>query len=646
MCGIAGLVGKFDRERGESGVAAMIAALAQRGPDGEGIEIWSHAILGHRRLAIFDLSELGHQPMLSPDRRRGVVFNGAIYNFRPLRAELEARGYGFISETDTEVLLHGYDAWGIDELVQKLRGMFAFGLWDESVQKLFLVRDRLGVKPLVYVAKNGVLAFASTIRALKTAGFVGEIDDRAVAEYLEFGYVTDDRTIYRSAAKLPAASILEWSNGTAQVRQYWQPPKVGDLAPAPSFEEAVEETERLFLQAVERRLQADVPVGALLSGGIDSSLVCWAIAKLGADITAFTVSTPGDPWDESSDASATAAQLGIHHKVLPLSPDETCDLSDLTEAYAEPFACASALGMLSVSKAVRREATVLLTGDGGDDVFLGYPEHRNLWLAQKLATKLPGPVAELWLQLRESFPRRGVLKRAGSLFDYSSGGLGAVACAHDGLPMYRKNNLLGSRLEDAAVDQRNIEWSRESALNLLREFLVYDRKTRFVGEYMTKVDGSTMFHALEARSPFLDQDLWEFAATLPFVLRLRGNTLKAVLRELARRRLGERVASSRKRGFGIPVQRWLTGRWRGLMTDLMHDSALEREGWIRSDKVLLQLERAAHSGWAPNQLWYVLVLELWLRSEKKRGIRGTDGRVSGSGRTYSPQLATTSPRSQ
>ena len=625
MCGIAGLAGKFEREHGALAVSTMVAALARRGPDGEGLEAWSHALLGHRRLAIFDLSELGRQPMLSPDGKIGVVFNGAIYNFLALRGELEKQGYQFISQTDTEVLLHGYHAWGLDALVKRLRGMFAFALWDEVNQKLFLVRDRLGVKPLVYSINNGCLAFASTPRALCEAGLVGEIDKQAVAEYLEFGYVTDDSAIYRGANKVPAASILEWSNGAARIREYWQPPQLSETNL--TFEEAVEETERLFLQAVERRLQADVPVGALLSGGIDSSLVCWAIAKLGSDITAFTVATPGDPWDESQDAIATARHLKIKHEILPLTPEDTCDPTQLTEAYAEPFACASALGMLNVSQAVKRKATVLLTGDGGDDVFLGYPEHRNFWLAQRFANLLPNQVAKLWLRQRDHLPRRGPLKRAGSFFDYSAGGLGAVANVHDGLPFYREHGILGERLTEANVSQRELRWSHESARSLLPDFLTYDRKTRFVGEYMTKVDGATMFYGLEARAPFLDQDLWEFAAALPFELRMRQNTLKAILRELARRRIGERVASGRKRGFGVPVQRWLTSRWHQKMVDLMSDSQLERKGWIRAAPVIKQLNDAASRNWAPNQLWYLLVLELWVRREQKVSVAEFPGSV-------------------
>jgi asparagine synthase (glutamine-hydrolysing) len=259
----------------EKDVRAMTDALARRGPDAEGIESWDGATLGHRRLSIFDLSDAGRQPMLSPDGRVGVVFNGAIYNFPELRRELEGRGHVFRTRTDTEVLIHGYRAWGIDALLPRLRGMFAIGLWDAAARTLYLVRDRLGVKPLLYTVRDGRLAFASTARALRQAGAASEIDPGAVAEYLEFGYVTDDRSIYRGVAKVPAATVLEWRDGRMRMRTYWQPPAHMDFAG--TFDDAVAETRRLLLQAVERRLQADVPVGALLSGGIDSSLVCWAM---------------------------------------------------------------------------------------------------------------------------------------------------------------------------------------------------------------------------------------------------------------------------------------------------------------------------------------------------------------------------------
>ena len=592
----------------------MLSTLARRGPDGEGVEVWDGAVLGHRRLAIFDLSDAGYQPMKSPDSSIGIVFNGAIYNFRELRVELEAEGYRFKSHTDTEVLVHGYHAWGLEKLLDKARGMFALALWDDRRRTLFLVRDRLGVKPLVYACRNGQIAFASTIRALRAAGFVEEIDDLALAEYLEFGYVTDQRSIYRGAHKVAAASIVEWSDGKLQTREYWRPPVPSTKQP--SFAEALEETERLFVSAVEKRLFADVPVGALLSGGIDSSLVCWAIKHLGGDVTAFTVGTPGDTADETADATDTANRLGIRHQVLELTGATEPNLDEMVSAYAEPFACASALGMLRVSKAVKGSATVLLTGDGGDDVFLGYPEHRHLLLAQKVARSLPGFAASAWRSNQEKFPRIGSLKRLGSFLNYSTGGLAAVACAHDGLPSYTQHGMLGERLNGVSLSQREMEWSHNSGRNVLAEFLEYDRGGRFVGEYMTKVDGATMFHALEARAPFLDQDLWEFASSLSFELRLQGGRLKSLLRALAAQKLGERLARGRKRGFTIPVQRWLVGRWQPAVTELLQTSIADREGWINSRAVLNRLSAAAQEGRAPNQLWYIFVLESWLRHEE------------------------------
>src|SRR5215216_446417 len=618
MCGIAGLAGATDRDGARWRVGQMLSTLARRGPDGEGLEIWDRAVLGHRRLAIFDLSDAGYQPMKSPDSSIGIVFNGAIYNFRELRVELESEGYRFQSHTDTEVLVHGYDAWGLEKLLDKTRGMFAFALWDDRRRTLFLVRDRLGVKPLVYACRNGQIAFASTIRALRASGFVDEIDDVAVAEYLEFGYVTDQRSIYRGAQKVAAASIVEWSGGKLQTREYWRPP--APSAKQPSFAEALEETERLFVRAVEKRLFADVPIGALLSGGVDSSLVCWAIEHLGGDVTAFTVGTPGDTADETADATETARRLGIRHQVLELTGATEPNIDELVSAYAEPFACASALGMLRVSKAVKGSATVLLTGDGGDDVFLGYPEHRHLFLAQKVARSLPGFAASAWRSNQEKFPRTGSLKRLSSFLNYSTGGLGAVAGAHDGLPSYTQHGMLGERLNGVCLSQREIEWSHDSGRNVLAEFLEYDRGGRFVGEYMTKVDGATMFHALEARSPFLDQDLWEFASSLSFELRLHGGRLKSLLRALAAQKLGERVSRGRKRGFTIPVNRWLVGRWQQPITELLQTSIADRQGWINSRAVLDRLTAAAYECWAPNQLWYIFVLESWLRHEQNLSV--------------------------
>jgi asparagine synthase (glutamine-hydrolysing) len=500
------------------------------------------------------------------------------------------------------------------KLVERLRGMFAFALWDDRLKKLFLVRDRLGVKPLVYALRDGRLAFASSVRALRAAGLAGVIDPQAMAEYLEFGYVTEERTIYQGVAKVPQAAILEFSGGQLREHKYWSPPEVNAAHP-PSFEEAVEETERLFVQAVKRRLFADVPVGSLLSGGVDSSLVCWAIARLGGDITAFTVGTPGDPWDETPDAVETARELGIQHRVLAAGGEDESAVGEMVSAYGEPFACASALGMLQLARAMKNSVTVMLTGDGGDDVFLGYPEHLYLWTAQRLAQRVPAPAAPLWQAARGVIPKVGVLRRGVHFLDYSTGGLGALTSGREGLPEYSTDGLLGERLQGAAIGARQIPWSLGAARRVLTDFLAFDYETRFVGEYLTKVDGASMHYALEARSPFLDQDLWEFAATLPYTVRLRGRALKAVLRELARRRIGPRVAGGKKRGFGIPVQRWIAGRWSGAVEQQFRDSVLVKEGWLDGEAVLRLARQSKRVGRAPNRLWYLFVLETWMKQQ-------------------------------
>ena len=613
MCGIAGVVGDLDSLQATQLVRKMTDSLARRGPDSEGLASWGGAVLGHRRLAIFDLSEAGNQPMRSDDGRLGVVFNGSIYNYRSLRQELIDRGYQFHSHTDTEVLLNGYKEWGIDSLVSRLRGMFAFALWDDAMRKLYLVRDRLGVKPLVFVKLKRGIAFASTVRALRAAGLVGELDSASVTEFLQYGFVSDQRSIYQGAEKVPAATIMEWSaHGTRQT-QYWSI-SIAEGSPLP-FRKAVEETERLFLESVALRLHADVPVGALLSGGIDSSLVCWAIKTLGGNIKAYTVGTPGDPWDETASAIATAKTLGIDHQMVPMSALDQIEIEELVTAYAEPFASASALGMLRVSRAVASEAKVLLTGDGGDDVFLGYPRYRHLWLAGHLSRCLPCTVKNYWEAVRGHFPRFGPLRRGAALLDYATDHLDSFLNNGHELASTANDTLWGERLRDSVLDTR--QSIRVQADEALAWLLQQELKTWFVGEYLTKVDGATMHYAIEARSPFLDHVLWEFASTLPFGVRLHQGQLKAILRHLARTKIGITTALRRKRGFGIPVQRWLVGRWRPAFEASLRDSMLDHEGWIRADVVLKELSVAAQCGVAPALMWYLFVLESWMKHERQ-----------------------------
>jgi asparagine synthase (glutamine-hydrolysing) len=607
MCGIAGFLGA-EAEAAKAAVARMTGTLERRGPDSGGVAEWPGAVLGHRRLAILDLSPAGHQPMLSDDGQVGVSFNGCIYNFVELRRELESGGERFRSNCDTEVLVRGYRAWGIDELVRRLHGMFAFAIWDAPRQRLTLVRDRLGVKPLVYAVRGREFGFASTIGALRAAGFGGAVDPVAVLDYLEFGFVTEARCIHQGISKLPPATILEWTGGQLTQRQYWQVPT--DTL-AISFEDAVAESERLLVEAVRLRLISDVPLGVLLSGGIDSGLVCWALRELNAKITAFTVRAGDDPDDESVAAASTAKRLGIAHEIVTM-PRSSGAVDDLVAAFSEPFACQSAQAMLWVSKAVKARAKVLITGDGGDDVFLGYPLFRNAWAAEKLARCLPDAAAAGWRRIRGALPDRGPGRRLRSLLDCATGGLGAYARLHNGLPYYGRAGLLGAQLDGLEQPQRTIPNSSASARRLLADVFAYHRGMHFTGEFMPKVDGATMYYSIEARAPFLDQGLWEFAARLPVDIRLRRGELKAPLREIARRRIGADVASRKKQGFTVPVERWLATRWSGMLGPLRGETRLEREGWVRPGTLDRAVADGIARGWVPEQIWRLLVLEHWL----------------------------------
>ncbi|MBV8845139.1 MAG: asparagine synthase (glutamine-hydrolyzing), partial [Bryobacterales bacterium] len=610
MCGIAGFVSSRRDAGLLDATRAMTDALARRGPDSEGLEEWPGAALGHRRLSILDLSAAGNQPMLSEDRETAVVFNGCIYNFQELRRELESAGRKFFSRCDTEVLLNGYQQWGIDEMVRRLRGMFAFGIWDNRRRRLTLVRDRLGVKPLVYWRAESSLAFASTIGALRAAGLCGGIDRESVMDFLKFGFVTAERSIYCGIHKLPPATILEWENGRVSERLYWTLPQAGSSA-SMSFDAAIEETESRLLEAVRVRLVADVNVAALLSGGIDSALVCWALKRLNANIHAFTVGAPGDPSDETAAARHTACVLGIPHDVIHIPAHRPPPLEELNTAFGEPFACQSALGMLAVTRAVAPHAKVLLTGDGGDDVFLGYPFFRNARIAEQVARYIPPVLVPVCSRIGASEYKSIPLRRLRTLLNCSTQGLAGFVGAQDRAAYYAP--LLGDRLLHSNR-RRHIQPSLASARNLQAEVFAYHLRHHFTGEFMVKVDGASMHNGLEARAPFLDHQLWEFAAPLPFSTRLPGLRLKAILREICKRRVGAAIANRPKAGFTVPVERWLAERWTNDLAALRGETRLVREGWIRPGMLDIAFGQASRQNRVPVQLWYLLVLEHWLQA--------------------------------
>lgn len=606
MCGIAGRASIDSIPPDEGITAAMSTALSRRGPDGSGEFRWENASLAHRRLAILDLSDRGRQPMVDSTGQIGLVFNGAIYNFRELRAELEGLGYRFSSTSDTEVLLHGYHAWGIRRLARRVSGMFAFGIWDDRSRELFLVRDRLGVKPLLFADDGRQISFASTADALQHAGLAGDLDPQSVADFLEWGVVPDQGSIFAGVQKLPPATIARWHDGHFSQEEYWQLPQIHRRSNGPDFVEAVDHTESLLKAAVSRRLQADVPIGALLSGGIDSALVCWALREAGADVETYTFSSPGAPEDETQDALRTAAELGIQLQVLEVGPG-TSALSELVGAYGEPFACGSALGMLSLSAAARSSATVLLTGDGGDDVFLGYPHHRFLWYAQRLGTAIPRGAAAMLPPFRG--PATGRARRIANFGAYATYGLGALLQVRRSFRFLADQGALGDRLRSLSPTSYAIPTVGGAGASVLDDYLAWARRNQFVSEYLVKVDGATMHHGLEARSPFLDHELWEFAASLPYNVRLHRGRLKSVLREIAARRISKRVAAGRKRGFEVPISRLLKGPWREEAHAALASPLLEEGGWLDTNALRKWI---SGSDPVPLPVWYAVVLALWL----------------------------------
>ncbi len=614
MCGIAGVIGFEPKQTPCKEIRAMLSSLSRRGPDDEGRHAWETALFAHRRLAIIDLSQAGHQPMLSDDAEVGLVFNGCVYNFEELRRELESEGQVFRSHCDTEVILRGYLAWGGEKMVKRLRGMFAFAIWDNRSRKFLMARDRLGVKPLCYAVDGKKLAFASTPAALHAAGFGGEVSSDAVLEFLEFGFVTEEHCIYEGIRKVAPATFVEWEDGKLKTTVYWKDQVAGDSGM--SFEDALAHAECELLEAVQLRLCADVPISALLSGGIDSTLVCWALAKLGANVRSFTVSLPGEPEDEALQAGITASKIGIPHEkiTIPEMGDNSVDVA--VAAFSEPFSAYSTLAMLELSQAIKAYATVMITGDGGDEAFLGYPVHRHAFMAQKIANRLPGATPGLWNLIRPAVDRIGPFRRPKHFLDYATGGLGAITRVHDGLPFYTSRGLLGPRLEAGGIRHRTITPSLASARQLLPEVLEYNRNTEFVGEFLTKVDGTTMYYAMEARSPFLDHKLWEFASSIDFAVRLKDGRLKSILRELVSRHVGPEVANRPKQGFHLPIEKWLVTRWRGKVDELLEESSVSKQGWIRRKALAPVIQQAMEGGRANIHLWRMVLLNTWLKRQE------------------------------
>lgn len=597
----------------------MSSCLRHRGPDDSGIWLGTFPLrerrfsieLGHRRLAIIDPSPAGHQPMRSRDGKAVACTNGEIYNFRELRTELESEGVAFSTQSDTEVLVEGFRTWDL-KILDRLHGMFAFALWDDPARRLLLVRDRVGIKPLFYAQIGDRLVFASELQALRRMNdFPNEIDRQALSHFLAYGYVAGPRTIYRAARRLMPGEYLEWRQGEVKVAPYWSLPETSISRDSGAGRDwVVDELESLLRESVRERLVSDVPLGAFLSGGVDSSAVVSMMTEVSSSpVQTFTVGFDQPDFDESTTARQVARHLGTDHHEIRISNHQAIDLArELPLLFDEPFADASALPTILVSRFAREQVKVVLSGDGGDELFGGYSRYRRIARFEQIA-RIPGwirgPLALIGSRLAPR-PKRGriLLLGAPSTTDFAE----TITSRFD------ERTLLACT---AATPRAGREiFRRQFALaghrSAARRAMIADVSTYLVDDILTKLDRASMSIALEARVPLLDHRLVSFALSLPLEALWDGRSSKVPLRKLAARRVPARLLDRPKSGFGFPLEGLLSkelDRW----TDHYLDSSrLQEEGLLEPGAVsrLLALtdrsDRVAIRG-----LWNLLCFERW-----------------------------------
>ncbi|MBV9542801.1 MAG: asparagine synthase (glutamine-hydrolyzing) [Chloroflexi bacterium] len=622
MCGISGVAGSLAYDWAH--LQRMNAALVHRGPDGEGSH-WDDGVgLAMRRLAIIDV-EGGDQPIYNEDGTVCVVYNGEIYNFLELRPELEARGHRFSTRSDTEVIVHAYEEFG-PACVERLWGMFALALWDSRKQLLLLARDRLGKKPLAYyVNHTGGIAFASELNALLQHPDVPrEVDPRAIDDYLTYLYVPAPTTAYRDVKKLPPAHRLVWQHGRVTVEPYWQV-RFGEKVNL-SDDEALEQFGSLFRDSVRRRLIADVPLGAFLSGGMDSSSVVAEMAELSAGpVKTFSIGFGERDFDELAYARQVAERFGTEHHELVVEPRALEVLPTLVEHYGEPYADSSAVPSYYVSQLTRKHVTVALNGDGGDELLAGYERHWAARIAARYDT-VPrfvrhGLIRPLIPLLPEPRQRRAFLRRAKRFL--AAAHLPVLARYLHWVGAYtpaQKAALYTPEYLEMLGDHDAGDWLRqalapEPRLDPVDAVQRADTLLYLPQDCLTKIDIASMANSLEARSPLLDHRLVEFCASLPSSYKLRGRTSKWLLRRLMHDRLPPAILTRPKMGFGVPVGDWLHGQLRPLLDDtVLSDRALSR-GYFRPDGVrALVDEHVSRRADRTPHVWALLMLELWFRT--------------------------------
>jgi len=636
MCGIAGFLDMRATTAANelaSRVKAMATTIAHRGPDDSGVWVDAEAgiALGHRRLSIVDLSALGHQPMHSADARYVISFNGEVYNFPDLRAELEALGHSFNGGSDTEVMLAAVSAWGLEAAVKRFVGMFAFALWDRHTRTLHLVRDRLGVKPLYWSLLNGHLLFGSELKALMAhPAWHGEIDPEAAAAFVRHSYIPGPATIFRGVHKLPPGSILTLqAGGEPVIESYWS---LSEVIDRPRNEgigetEALDQLDHLLRDATRRRMIADVPLGAFLSGGLDSSTVVALMqAQSNRQVRTFSIGFHEKEYDEAPYAKAVAQHLGTDHTELYVSAKEALDVVPrLADWFDEPFADSSQIPTFLVSRMTREHVTVALSGDGGDEMFAGYPRYG---LAESLWRRIGGVPAGLRCSagsLIRSVPEP-FLDRAASLVP------ARLRPQSFGRKAHRLATLIGLPGDDNLHAELAAVWPYETTLvpsakgslriapepglaDRLPDFVsrmqYYDTLTYLPDDILVKVDRCSMAVALEARAPFLDYRVAEFAWSLPPHMKRRNGESKWLLRRLLDRYVPRHLVERPKMGFSVPVGAWLRGPLRDWGRDLLAPSKLA-DGLLDAAQVsrLWDEHQQGHAN-RETVLWNLLMFQAW-----------------------------------
>jgi asparagine synthase (glutamine-hydrolysing) len=618
MCGIAGILSHRGMPPTAADARRMCAAIRHRGPDDEGVFVDGPLAMGMRRLSIIDL-EGGHQPIANEDGSVVVVFNGEIYNYRALRAELEGRGHRFATRSDTEVIVHLYEERGLD-FPHALFGMFAIALWDRRERRLVLVRDRLGIKPLAYAAGAGRLVFGSEVKALLAAGVARDLDPQAVHDYLSFGYVPGAQSIFGEVRRLPPGHLLVARGGRVEESRWWSPP-APELEPVRKSAAEWQAELRERLETVVRdHMVADVPVGVFLSGGLDSGTLAALASRSGnGRLHTFSIGFDDPSYDELDDARRVAKRYDTEHHELVVRPDAVALLPELVRAFDEPFADSSAIPVYCVSKLARESVKVVLSGEGGDEVFAGYQTY-SAWKWAERYQRLPGVVSR---GLVPAIVRRLPVSHRRVSFDYRAkrfvaAALAPPAEAHFGWKVVfdeaEKAALYASPPAAMLPSVRLYRdaWAREAGRDPLARLQRIDQQIYLPDDILVKADRMSMAVSLEARVPFLDHRLVELALSLPPELRLRGGTRKVLLRRAMAADLPREVLRGGKRGFNVPIPAWLNGELRDFAHDVLGTRRLREAGFFRPAAVeALLADHESRRADRSRPLWTLLSFALW-----------------------------------